>query len=115
MKSAARGSSTSQVEVTNVSTHGFWLLLKGDELFVPFADFPWFRSAPIGKLVDVELPAPQHLYWPELDVDLDIDSILHPEKYPLVAVMPPKSAPATPRPARRSAPQPRTTRSTHHA
>ena len=27
----------------------------------------------------------EHLYWPKLDVDLDLDRILHPEKYPLVA------------------------------
>jgi hypothetical protein len=26
-----------------------------------------------------------HLHWPELDVDLHVDSIIHPERYPLVA------------------------------
>jgi len=73
------------VEVTNVSKHGFWLLLGGEELFVPFAMFPWFRDAPIGKLTEVELPSPHHLYWPALDVDLAVDSIRHPEQFPLVS------------------------------
>jgi hypothetical protein len=73
------------VEVTNVSKHGFWLLLGDEELFVPFADFPWFRDAPIGKLTNVELPSPHHLYWPALDVDLAVASIRHPEQFPLIS------------------------------
>ena len=73
------------VEVTNVSKHGFWLLLGDEELFVPFADFPWFRDAPIGMLTDVELPSPHHLYWPALDIDLAVASIRHPEQFPLVS------------------------------
>jgi hypothetical protein len=32
--------SSLEVEVTNISPHGFWLLLDGRELFLPFADFP---------------------------------------------------------------------------
>lgn len=30
----------------------------------------------------LERPAPDHLHWPELDVDLSLDSIEHPERYP---------------------------------
>ena len=85
MSSLPRGASISGVEVTNVSAHGFWLLLEAEELFVPFAEFPWFRDAPIGKLTNVERPQPHHLYWPDLDVDLAVDSIRHPEKFPLVS------------------------------
>ena len=73
------------VEVTNISKHGFWLLLNEEEVFLPFETFPWFQDAPIGKVVHVELPSPQHLYWPELDVDLEVESVLHPERYPLVS------------------------------
>jgi hypothetical protein len=72
--------------VTNVSAHGFWLLLQDREIFVPFDAFPWFRSAPIGHLLNVELPADHHLYWPDLDIDLEVDSIEHPERYPLVSL-----------------------------
>ena len=85
MKSAAHGKPTSAVEVTNVSVHGFWMLVRDRELFLPFAQFPWFKDASIGHLVNVELPQPHHLYWPDLDVDLHIDSIEHPERYPLVS------------------------------
>lgn len=85
VKSAMRGEPTSAVEVTNVSRHGFWLLLEGRERFVSFEQFPWFRDVPIGKLCNVELPHPHHLYWPDLDVDVAVDSIDHPERFPLVS------------------------------
>lgn len=85
MTSAALGTSTSPVEVTNISMHGFWLLLGDEELFLPFAEFPWFRNVPVGKILNVELPTAGHLYWPDLDVDLAVESIRHPERFPLVS------------------------------
>jgi hypothetical protein len=68
-----------------VSADGFRLLVSGREYFLGYDDFPWFRSATPGQLSQVELHHREHLYWPELDVDLDLDRIAHPEKYPLVA------------------------------
>ena len=85
MKSAALGPSTSPVEVTNVSAHGFWLFVGERELFVPFKNFPWFQDASVRAITNVQLPSPHHLYWPDLDVDLAVESIEHPEKYPLVS------------------------------
>ncbi len=74
-----------EVEVKKVSKHGFWLLLGDEELFVPFSEFPWFRDAPVAKLTNVECPQPHYLYWPELDVDLAVDSIRQPDLFPLVS------------------------------
>ncbi len=85
MSSAVLGQDTSAVEVTNVSAHGFWLLLGAEELFVPFSEFPWFREAAIGELTQVELPSPHHLYWPALDIDLAVASIREPAKFPLIS------------------------------
>lgn len=79
------GTSTSEVEVTNVSKHGFWLMIRDQEVFVPFSEFPWFRDASIGQLLNVQLPSPHHLYWPDLDVDLAVESLFHPERFPLVS------------------------------
>ena len=79
------GTVTSDVEVTNVSVHGFWLLLGGEELAVPFAQFPWFRKATIEQLADGQRPTPNHLYWPQLDVDLSVESIRDPAAFPLVS------------------------------
>ena len=85
MKSVAPGGHTSAVEVSNISPHGFWLLLDGEELPVPFDQFPWFRDATVSQITHVDRPAPHHLYWPELDIDLAIESIRHPERFPRVS------------------------------
>ena len=85
MKSATLGPSTSRVEVTNVSPHGFWLFVGEQELFVSFEEFPWFKDASIRQISHVELPSAHHLYWPDLDIDLAVDSLTHPERYPLVS------------------------------
>jgi uncharacterized protein DUF2442 len=90
MKSAVRGKPISEVEVTNVSGHGFWLLTGERELFLSFEQFPWFKDASVGQIANVELPAPGHLYWPDLDVDLAVESIEHPERFPLVSHVKPK-------------------------
>jgi hypothetical protein len=55
------------------------------EAFMSFEFFPWFRVAPVGKVLRVEQPSSQHLYWPELDIDISVESIRHPEKFPLVS------------------------------
>jgi uncharacterized protein DUF2442 len=61
------------------------LLLDERERFLSFEHFPWFRDVSIGELCNVELPHPQHLYGPDLDVDLALESIDHPERFPLVS------------------------------
>ncbi|TDX99558.1 DUF2442 domain-containing protein [Thiohalophilus thiocyanatoxydans] len=71
------------VELTNVSAHGFWLLWNGEEHFLAFEDFPWFRDASIAALSNIELQGAEHLYWPDLDVDLSLAIIKRPEDYPL--------------------------------
>ncbi len=79
------GIRTSEIEVTHVSSHGVWLLADGQELFLSYDDFPWFIDAPIGKIINVEQASPGHLRWPDLDIDLAIDSIEDPDKFPLQA------------------------------
>jgi hypothetical protein len=85
---AMPGFATSAPEVTNVSRHGFWLLLGDEEILVRFEDFPWFRQATIDALTQVDRPSPDHLYWPLLDVDLSIRSIRTPADFPLVSRTP---------------------------
>ncbi len=44
------GISTSLSEVTNISHHGFWLLVDDREYFVPFKDYPGFTEATITQI-----------------------------------------------------------------
>jgi Protein of unknown function (DUF2442) len=94
MKSEPRGKPTSDVEVSNVSPRGIWLLLDRREVFLSFAEFPWFRDATIAQIAVVERPHPHHLHWPALDVDLAVDSLDHPERYPLMSRKRPQPRPA---------------------
>jgi len=79
------GTTTSAAEVTNISAHGFWLLIDGEELLMAFDKFPWFKAATVEQITHVERPANEHLYWPLLDIDLAVQSIRQPEAFPLVA------------------------------
>lgn len=85
MRSAALGKRTLAVEVTNISPHGFWLLLDDREVFAPFRHFPWFAQATVEEISNVRRPSRHHLYWPALDVDLAVDSLDHPDQYPLLS------------------------------
>jgi len=85
MKSALRGKTISTVEVSKVSPMGFWLHVDDRDLLVPFKQFPWFADATIRQITAVERPSPHHLRWPDLDIDLALASIEHPERFPLMS------------------------------
>ena len=85
MKSETPGNGTSGVELSNVSQHGCWLLVDGKEYFLPVDAFPWFGDATVAQMSSIERLSENHLHWPELDVDLPLESIEHPECFPLVS------------------------------
>ena len=81
------GTHISAPEVTHVSLHGLWLLLGDEELHLPFNAFPWFRQATIEQISAVQSPTPDHLYWPQLDIDLSVQSIRQPDAFPLIPMV----------------------------
>ena len=72
-------------EVTHITARGIWLLVADKELYLSFDNFPWFKSAPISAIHNVDLLNANHLYWPDLDIDLEVESIKHPERFLLVS------------------------------
>jgi len=82
MKSLKSGENIS-VSVENISTFGIWLFAKGKEYFLDFSTYPYFKDQTIKSIQNVKLLHGFHLYWPDLDVDLEIDNLENPEKYPL--------------------------------
>jgi hypothetical protein len=83
MNSKTLGTNSPELEVTNISASGIWLWTKGKELFLDYTNFPWFKDASVGKILRVEESTPGHFYWPELDIDLTVESIEHPERFPV--------------------------------
>lgn len=84
-KSETLGTNTSEVEVTQISKHGIWLLIQEQEHFLSFENFPWFKDAPVSAIHNVELLNEHHLYWQDLDVDVALESLVHPDQFPLVS------------------------------
>jgi hypothetical protein len=83
MKSSRHGTTTSEVEVTQIDAQGIWLCVKAAEYFLPYTEYPWFRDARLREILQVELLHGNHLRWPALDVDLCIESLANPEAFPL--------------------------------
>ena len=85
MKLRKPGKSISDVEIRKISKKGFWMDVRGKKLFLSHQDFPWFQSATSEQISKVTLLHEHHLYWPDLDVDLELESLKDLKKYPLVA------------------------------
>jgi len=85
MNSRTLGKSISEAEVTNISSHGVWLISGDEEYFLSYEDFPWFKDVSIGKILNIDEPSPGHFYWPDLDVDVSLEIIKNPASFPLKA------------------------------
>jgi hypothetical protein len=72
-------------EVISISPFGVWLLLNKKEYFLDHRRYPWFSKARVADVLNVTSPGVGHIRWPTLDIDLEIDSLLFPKKYPLIA------------------------------
>lgn len=77
------GRNTSKVEILNISQGGIWLFVQSKEFFLSYENFPWFKNARVSEIYDVKLHHAHHLRWPLLDVDLELESLIYPERYPL--------------------------------
>lgn len=73
-------------EVTMINAQGIMLYVGGHEYVLPYSRFPWFRHARVSDVLNVTMPDAESLRWEALDVDLELDSILHPERYPIYFV-----------------------------
>ncbi len=74
-----------EIEVTNISNHGLWVLTNEKELFLSYEDFPWFKNKTINDIIKVKGNEQGHLYWENLDVDLSLEMIEYPERFPLMS------------------------------
>ncbi len=82
MRSRKGGKNISRAEVLGQTATGIWLGVNKKEYFLPHRQYPWFKNKRLREVKTVKLLGRTHLYWPRLDVDLDLDIIKHPAKYP---------------------------------
>ena len=74
---------SAKAEIQNISREGIWVLVNDQEFFLSFAKFPWFLKATIDQIYDLQFFHGKHLYWPVLDIDIDLKSLEYPNAYPL--------------------------------
>jgi len=82
MKSLGHGKNI-LVSVENITPSGIWIFVKEKEYFLIYKDYPYFKDQTLSSIQNVQLLHGYHLYWPELDVDLEIDNLENSQKYPL--------------------------------
>jgi hypothetical protein len=84
MTSSQHGSAISvDAEIQNIFPQGIWIWVQGNEYLISFEAYPRLRDATVAQIHNVELPHADHLHWPELDIDVDLDALRHPDRYPL--------------------------------
>lgn len=74
---------TTTAEVTMINARGILLFIGGKEYYLSYDRFPWFRNARVLDVLNVTMLDEKSLRWDAIDVDLEIDSITHPERYPI--------------------------------
>lgn len=72
------------VSVLMINSQGMTLSVNGQDYFVSYNRVPWLRDATISSALNVRMAGVAAIEWPDLDVDLEIESLKHPERYPLV-------------------------------
>ena len=77
-------SANTSASVLMINAQGIMLSVLGNDFVVSYNLIPWMQDAPIRSVLNVQMSGPEAIEWPDLDVDLEIDSLRHPERYPLV-------------------------------
>ena len=77
-------SAATSASVLMINAQGIMLSVQGNDYFLSYNRIPWMQDAPIRYVLNVQMSGDEAIEWPDLDVDLEIDSLRHPERYPLV-------------------------------
>ena len=76
--------SSTSVSVLMINAQGIMLSVLGNDYFISYNRIPWMQDAPVRSVLNVQMSGNRAIEWPDLDVDLEIESLQHPERYPLV-------------------------------
>jgi len=71
-------------DVLMINDRGIMLSVQGEDYFLSYNRVPWMRDATINEVLDVRMSGKNAIEWPKLDVDLELESLRHPERYPLL-------------------------------
>ncbi len=72
------------VKVVSINADGIFINAFGRDYFLSYHRLPWFKNAKVSDILNVTNIGTSAISWNKLDVDIEIDSLNYPEKYPLV-------------------------------
>jgi hypothetical protein len=71
------------VEIIDIKNDGFWISVQGIRYFISFENYPGFKQASAAQIMDFNFDE-NEIHWSELDEDIEIEALIHPENYPLI-------------------------------
>ena len=77
-------SQPTSVAVLMINAQGMLISVQGQDYFLSYNCVPWLRDARISSVLNVRMSGARSIEWPELDIDLEVESLRHPERYPLL-------------------------------
>ena len=66
---------SNKVSVLMINAQGIMISVQGCDYFLSYNRIPWMQDAPIRSVLNVKMSGPEAIEWPDLDVDLEIDSL----------------------------------------
>lgn len=55
-----------------------------EQFFLSYEDYPFFKTAKVVDIYNVEVHHEKHLYWPTLDIDLSVEILKNTDHFPLL-------------------------------
>lgn len=85
MKLQKLGKNTSpKASVSGITRFGIWIIVNDCEYYLNFKDYPWFKKSTVEQITNLQFKRGYHLIWPDIDVELELESLIHKEKFPLI-------------------------------
>lgn len=75
---------STSVSVLMINAQGIMISVKGNDYFLSYNRIPWMKDATVKSILNVQMSGREAIEWPDLDVDLEVESLKHPERYPLI-------------------------------
>lgn len=70
--------------VLMINNQGIMISVEGNDYFLSYNRVPWMKDATVRNILNIKMSGKNAVEWPDLDIDLEVDSLKHPERYPLV-------------------------------
>jgi len=75
---------STSASVLMINDKGIMISVDSQDYFLSYNRVPWMKDASIRDVLNVQKQGRSAIEWPSLDVDLEIESLKHPERYPLI-------------------------------